>query len=84
MKLINHFYLFYFHFSVAAMEKLKFTQNPVELAKLTGNHYSTGFFNHQCFFSFLVTVTVFRKLCHASFKNAASFLIPAQTFLIYG
>jgi len=28
---------------MAAMEKLIFTQNPVELAKLTGSHYSTDF-----------------------------------------
>ena len=59
MKLINLFYLFSFHFSVAAMKKFIFTQNPVELAKLTGNHYFTDFFNHQFFFSCLVTVTVF-------------------------
>ena len=44
MNLIDFFYLFSFHFSVTAMEKLIFTQDPVELAKLTGNHYFTDCF----------------------------------------
>ena len=49
MSLLNLFYLCCFHFSVAAMEKLIFTQDPVELAKLTGSQYFADFFNHQCF-----------------------------------
>ena len=35
---------FSFHFSVAAMEKLKFIQHSAELAKLTGNCYCRDFF----------------------------------------
>ena len=36
-------FLFSFHISVAAMEKLKFIQHSAELAKLTGNYYCTVF-----------------------------------------